>query len=48
MWVLAVAKDAPVAFSRIIGWFPDRIPQERAETDEVIGIQVLLLRTQRR
>ena len=47
MWVLAVAKDAPTAFSGVVGWFPGRIPKEGAEADEVIGIQVLLLAPQR-
>ena len=48
VWVLAAAKDAATAFGGIVGWFPVRIPQEGAEPHEVIGIQVLLLATQRR
>jgi hypothetical protein len=47
MWVLTVAKDAPTAFSGIVGGFPCRIPKEGTEPDEVVGIQVLLLATQR-
>ena len=46
--VLAVAKEAPAAFSGIVGGFPGWIPQEGTEPDEVVGIQVLLLATQRR
>src|SRR5262245_36532212 len=48
MGVLAVAKDAPTAFSSIVGWFPCRIPKEGAEPHEVIRIQIPLLATQRR
>ena len=47
MRVLAVAKDAPTAFRGIVSGSPRWIPQEGAEPDEVVGIQVLLWATQR-
>jgi len=45
--VLAVAERPPTALRSVVGGFPLRVPQERAQSDEMVFIQVELLSAQR-
>src|SRR5713226_3921011 len=46
--MLAVAERAPTALRSVVGGFPLRVPEERAQSDEMVLIQVPLLSAQRR
>src|SRR5438105_13018471 len=48
MRVLAVAERAPTTLRCIVRGLPVWVAEECAQSDEVIGIQVLLLSTERR
>jgi hypothetical protein len=48
VWVLAVAEGTSTTFRCVVGRFPRRMTQERAEPREVLRIQVLQLPAQRR
>ncbi len=48
MWVLAMAEGPSTTLGCVVGRFPPRVVEERAQPCEMIGIQVLLLAAERR